>query len=324
MLVATKTIVRPEHDEARIDELDRLYDPDSCVADRREDRRTGAEDGAGAYIDQGGPQPGDPRVERAIANGQRLGLVNARLAATASSTHAQRRDRRRARSRVRVLRPAHLVRPLPAAPSRDPPRDRDAAAVLHADRVRADRDDDRDARAVPAAIDARVPAELADAVQRGARAAAASCSSPMLHVDREVHGRGRGTRGRASGWRTTAMRSRGSPIESTLGPLQRDRAVALDARRVGVRGDPGRQAQGRNLRVPPSACTGSDIEAFLELRRQHRRRRERHAQPQHRELDPGSVHGASTRTARGACSKTRRRCEWGEAFDRAECVEIRR
>ena len=52
--------------------------------------------------------------------GTALGLVNERLAdfVAEQRAQAQRRDRRRARPRVRVLRPAHRLRPLPAASTR--------------------------------------------------------------------------------------------------------------------------------------------------------------------------------------------------------------
>ena len=120
---------------------------------------------------------------QSIAAAQRLGLVNERLAELRRRQRAQaeRRHRQRARSRVRVLRPAHALRPLPAEAPADAHGDRDAAAVLPADRLRAVRDGRRGARAVPPVLVARVPAELADAVQRRARGTsssrAASCST---------------------------------------------------------------------------------------------------------------------------------------------------
>ncbi len=60
------------------------------------------------------------------------------------------------------------------------------------------------------------------------------------------------------------VRSRGSLIREHQRALQRHRAVAEDARRLGGRGQPGRQAQGRLLRLP--RAWHADIEEFLELR----------------------------------------------------------
>ena len=191
---------------------------------------------------------------------------------------AQRRDRRRARPRVRVLRPAHGLRPLPAQAPADAPGHRDAAAVLPAHRLRARRDGRRGARALPAVLVARVPAELADAVQRGhartSSSRAASCSTrptitsrhlPALHRRRaalEVLGR---HRPRVPPRALARLADR-----EHQRPLQRHRAVAEDARRVGRGGEPGRQAQGRLLRVPRAVARRH--RGVPRAARQHRRR----------------------------------------------------
>ena len=73
-------------------------------------------------------------------------------------------------------------------------------------------------------------------------------------------------------------------------PVQRHRAVAEDARLLGRRGQPGRQAQGRGLRLPRDVARRH--RGVPRAARQHRRRRPAHAQPQPRQLGPRPVHGA--------------------------------
>ena len=97
------------------------------------------------------------------------------------------------------------------------------------------------------------------------------------------------------------VRSRGSLIREHQRPLERHRAVAQDARRVGRGRQPGRQAQGRVLRLPRALARRH--RGVPRAARQHRRRGAPHAQPEPRELDPGPVHAARRGgRRRGACS----------------------
>ena len=74
--------------------------------------------------------------------GHEVGLINDRVldVRAGQRAQAQRRDRRDAQRALRIFRPAHAVRPLSAAATRTRAHgDRDAAAVLHAHRLRAER-----------------------------------------------------------------------------------------------------------------------------------------------------------------------------------------
>ena len=84
------------------------------------------------------------------------------------------------------------------------------------------------------------------------------------------------------------VRSRGALIRGTNGQSQRHRAVAAHARLVGRRGQPGRPAQGRGLRLPRAVAPRH--RGVPRAARQHRRGRPAHAQPQPGQLDPGRVH----------------------------------
>ena len=109
---------------------------------------------------------------------------------------AQRRDRHVERLPLRVLRAAHGLRPLPAAPPRAPPRHRDPAVLVHARRLRAVVDGRRGDRVLPPDLLARLPAGHADAVQLRHDAPAAEQSATCSTA--------RATRSRRS---TTATRT---------------------------------------------------------------------------------------------------------------------
>jgi ribonucleoside-diphosphate reductase alpha chain len=86
------------------------------------------------------------------------------------------------------------------------------------------------------------------------------------------------------------VRSRGSLIREHERPEQRHRAVAQDARQLRRGGEPGRQAQGRLLRLPRDLARRH--RGVPRAPRQHRRRGAPHAQPQPRQLGPRPVHEA--------------------------------
>ncbi len=79
-------------------------------------------------------------------------------------------------------------------------------------------------------------------------------------------------------------------------PLERHRSVAQDPRRVGGRGQSGRQAQGRVLRLPRALARRH--RGVPRAARQHRRRGQPHPQPESRQLDPRPLH-ATRRVGRG-------------------------
>ena len=84
------------------------------------------------------------------------------------------------------------------------------------------------------------------------------------------------------------VRSRGALIRGTNGAVQRHRAVPAHPRLVGGRGQPGRPAQGRRLRLPRAVAPGR--RGVPRAARQHRRGRPAHPQPQPGQLDPRRVH----------------------------------
>ena len=99
----------------------------------------------------------------------------------------------------------------------------------------------------------------------------------------------------------TASASRGSLIRGTNGQSNGIVPWLQDARRLGRRGQPGRQAQGRGLRLPRAVARRH--RGVPRAARQHRRRRPPHAQPQPRQLGPRPVHAAGRGgLARGRCS----------------------
>ena len=118
----------------------RAVDPHRRIAHRRRTRiRPPGRAPARRRDRQGSRGPGNPRVlavDRARPRSGPDQRSPARLRA-GQRAQAQRRDRPDARPGLRLLRPAHAVRPLPAAPSAHAQGDRDAAAVLPAHRLRA-------------------------------------------------------------------------------------------------------------------------------------------------------------------------------------------
>src|SRR3546814_11217040 len=90
-------------------------------------------------------------------------LFRSRLRA-GQRAQAQRRRRHHARPPLRLFRPAHAVRPLPVAPPAHAQGDRDAAAVLPAHRLPAERGRAGSAGAVRAPAQPPLPAMFADAV----------------------------------------------------------------------------------------------------------------------------------------------------------------
>ena len=89
-------------------------------------------------------------------------------------------------------------------------------------------------------------------------------------------------------------------------PVQRHRPVAEDPRLVGRRGQPGRQAQGRRVRLPRDVARRH--RGLPRAARQHRRRGPPHAQPQPRQLGPRPVHGARREGLDSGRCSTRRWC----------------
>ena len=140
MRVATKTI-SGLYDGATTRELDKLsiQTAAALIVEEPQYSRLAARLLADVHR-QGGPRPGDPRFSQSIATRPRLGLVNERhrrvrgRATRASSTtpSTPTRDREFEYFGLRTVYDRYLLQP-PA----DAPRDRDAAAVLPADRLRA-------------------------------------------------------------------------------------------------------------------------------------------------------------------------------------------
>jgi hypothetical protein len=93
---------------------------------------------AGRIHRQGGPQPGRRLVLPSHRPRPRRGADRGRDGEVRQGQRPQARLRRRRRRRpaVRVLRPAHRLRPLPAAPPHQPPRDRDPAVFPAPGRLR--------------------------------------------------------------------------------------------------------------------------------------------------------------------------------------------
>ena len=214
----------------------------------------------------------------------KLGLVNARLLefVDAQRAQAERRDRRRSRSGVRVLRPANGLRPVPPqAPEDAPRRSRRRSSSSSASRAPSPRPCTEALELYGLFSSARVPAELADALQRGHEARAAlelllarlARRSPREHLP-AVH------RHRAALEVLGRHRARVPPRPLARlahreheRALERHRPLAEDARRLGVRREPGRQAQGRVLRL--SRALARRRRGVPRAPRQHRRRGQR-------------------------------------------------
>ena len=272
--------------------------------DRRGDDRRGAavlparRAPPGRLHRQGGPQPGrhvvqpvdrarpcrgaDRRGDRAVRQGQR--------------PQARLRDRPGRRPAVRVLRAAHRLRPLPAAAPLQPAGGRDAAVLPAPGRLRPGQDAGRGDRVLPADVLAGLPAEQPDAVQLRHPA----------HPDVVVLPRGQPARrprldlcALPAGGPALEVRRRhrhrvlAGPLARRADPrherrLQRHRAVPAHPRLVGGRGQPGRPAQGRGVRLPRAVAPGR--RGVPRPQGQHRRGRPAHPQPQPGQLDPRRVH----------------------------------
>ncbi len=266
MRVATKTI-SGLYDGATTRELDKLSIQTAAglIVEEPQYARLAARLLA-TYIDKEVRNQGIHAFSQSIATAHKLGLVNARLAGVRhpQRAEAERRDRRRSRPRVRVLRPAHGLRPVPAEAPEDPARRRDSAAVLPSHRLRPLRDGARRARALRPLLAARVFAQLTDDVQFGHQARAAlelllarlarrspGEHLPALHRRRPALEVLRRHRARLPPRALARVAHREHER-----PLQRDRILAQDARRLGVGGESGRQAQGRLLRLPRTMARG--------------------------------------------------------------------
>ncbi len=143
MRVATKTI-SGLYDGATTQRARPALDPDRRRADRRRAAVRQARRAPARHVHrQGGAQPGDPRLLAVDRDGPPPRPASTTRLADFVAKNARKLNDAivaGARPRVRVLRPAHALRPLPAPAPADPPRHRDAAAVLPAHRLRAVRD----------------------------------------------------------------------------------------------------------------------------------------------------------------------------------------
>ena len=152
-------------------------------------------------------------------------------------------------------------------------------------------------RVLPADVLAGLPAQQPDAVQLRHPAhpdvVAATCvDSPRDDLD-SIYARYQQVARLSKfaggiGIAFSRVRSRGALIRGHERRLQRHRAVPAHPRLVGGRGQPGRPAQGRGLRLPRAVAPGR--RGVPGARGQHRRGRPAHPQPQPGQLDPRRVH----------------------------------
>ena len=183
MRVATRTI-SGLHDGATTMDLDELsIRTSAALVERGAQLQPSRRPPARHVHRQGGRQPEHPlvlAVDRRRPR-RRADRRRHRRPRRQPLVQAQRCDRHVERLPLRVLRTAHGLRPLPAAPPRAPPRHRDPAVLLHARRLRAVVDGRRGDRVLPPDLLARLPAGDADAVQRRhdppADVVAATCST---------------------------------------------------------------------------------------------------------------------------------------------------
>ena len=136
--VATKTI-SGLYDGATTAELDQLSIQTAAemIGEEPQYSRLAARLLAG-YIDKEVRGQGVASFSQAIALGHAEGLIGDETARSSRTTPASSTSRStRRRPAVRVLRAAHRLRPLPAAPPDDAPGDRDAAVLPAAGRLRA-------------------------------------------------------------------------------------------------------------------------------------------------------------------------------------------
>ncbi len=200
---------------------------------------------------------------------------------------------------LRVLRPAHGVRPLPAAPPRTPRRHRDAAVLLPPRRLRPRGSDSRrSGQVLRPDVVARLPAVEPHAVQLGHHTqpdvellpARLARGQPRRHLQ-ALHRHRQAVEVRRRHRRRMAPHPlQGQPDHRHQRSVQRHRPVAAHARLVGRRGQPGRSPQGRCVCLP--RVVARRHRGLPRTARQHRRPRSPHAQPEHRQLDPRPLHGA--------------------------------
>ncbi|CAM5475893.1 hypothetical protein SANTM175S_03064 [Streptomyces antimycoticus] len=208
---------------------------------------------------------------------------------------------RRRRQALRLLRTAHPLQPLSAAPSDHPSGDRDPAALPAAGGLRARRGPlgagaGRCGRAVPADQHAVVSAQLPHAVQLRHPA---SANVVLLSAGLTAGRAGLDLQPLPPGGAAVEARGRHRPVllpypgtrfadPGHQRALQWHRAVPAHARRLGGRRQPGRPAQGRGLRLSGDLARGP--RGVPGAAGQHGRGSPPHPQPQHRPLDPGRVH----------------------------------
>ena len=141
MRVATRTI-SGLYDGATTAELDRLSIQTAAemIGEEPQYSRLAARLLAG-YIDKEVRSQGVASFSQSVALGHAEGLIGDETARVrrGQRPQARRRDRRRRRPPVRVLRAAHRLRPLPAAAPDDPPGRRDPAVLPAAGGLRAGR-----------------------------------------------------------------------------------------------------------------------------------------------------------------------------------------
>ncbi len=94
----------------------------------------------------------------------------------------------------------------------------------------------------------------------------------------------------------TRVRGMGAHIKGTNGKSPGRRAVPEGGQRHGRRGQPGRQAQGRGLRLPGDLAHRH--RGIPRAAQEHRRRPPPHPRHEHRQLDSRPVHEAGRRRRR--------------------------
>ena len=212
------------------------------------------------YIDKEVRNQNIPWFSEAMEAGRELGLISEDTVefVRANSPALNAAVDSGPRPQLRVLRPAHRVRPLPAAPPRHPPGDRDSAVLLPASRLRAEHRRRRGHPLLRPDLVSGLPAVEPHPVQLGHDAPAdvellpAGFSRglpgghlPALHRHRAaLEVRGRHRRGLAP-----------HPLQGIADPghqraVQRHRPLAQDPRLLSGRRQPGRPAQGRGVRLP--------------------------------------------------------------------------
>jgi ribonucleoside-diphosphate reductase alpha chain len=210
---------------------------------------------------------------------------------------AGRRAEGRPRPEVRLPRPADAVRPL--LPARAQAAHRAAAGLLHArgHGPVAQRDRPRRARhrvLRSAVVSFDFMSSTPTLFNAGTlRSQLSSCYLTTVADDLDgIYEPSRKTRccpSLPAAWATTGPRARpGLPHQGHQRRIARRRAVPEGGERHGRRRQPGRQAQGRRLRLPGNLAPGH--RRVPGTAQEHRRRPPPHARHEHRQLDPRPVH----------------------------------